>query len=92
MMMNCGTGANDLDVTALAYGALDEASLAAVTSVTVVTIGECDGLEAIDGSAQATLSAHPAVVAALAAAGESGREIVAYTLTDGSLTVYVRAS
>lgn len=92
MMMNCGNGAEDLDVTMLAYGALDEASLAGVTSVTIVTIGECEGLSTIDGSAQATLGAHPALVAALAAAGESGSEIVAYTLSDGSLTVYVRAS
>lgn len=89
--MNCGTGTEDLDISSMTLMPIDETALAAVTSVSVVTVSECDGLDQIDGNAQATLSTHPAVIAALAAAGEAGGEIIAYTLSDNSLTVYIRA-
>lgn len=87
---NCGTGTNDLDINGMMLGPMDAAALAAVTSVTVFTVGDCSGLGAIDGGTQATLGTHPAVVAALAAAGETGAEIVAYALDDASLTVFVK--
>lgn len=88
--MNCGSGQNDLDISAMSVGMIDAASLAAVTSVSVITVADCSGLAQIDGNAQATLAAHPAVIDALAKAGETGAEVVAYSLDGASLTVFVR--
>jgi len=73
--------------------AIDPSVLAAVTAVTVFSVGECGGLSdltAIDGGAAATLAAAPSVAAALKDAGESGAQIVGYALDGTSLVVYVK--
>lgn len=87
--MTCDT----LDMSSMMLTPIDAAALAAVTSVTVFAVDDCsgiDGLAAIDGGTVATLQTNQMVIDALAAQGEAGGEIVAYTMSDNSLTVYVR--
>ena len=87
--MNCDT----LDTSSMMLVAIDATALASVDSVTVFSIDDCTGiggLAEIDGSAAATLQAHPAVIEALAAQGETGAEVIAYNLDGTSLTVFVR--
>lgn len=85
---------DDLDIATMNVGPIDAAALAAVTSVTVFTVDNCSGLgdlAMMDGTALAAVSTSQVVIDALAAQGESGGEIIAYTLEDTSLTVYVRS-
>jgi len=82
-----------LDISLLALTPLDEAKLAAITSVKVFTVDECAGLgdlAPLDPGALTTIESNQMVSAALTAEGESGAEIVAYSFDDTSLTVYVR--
>ncbi len=82
-----------LDTSTMTLTAIDPAALAAVDAVTVFSVNDCTGiggLAEIDGSAVAALQTHPAVIDALAASGEAGAEIIAYTLDGSSLTVFVR--
>jgi hypothetical protein len=84
---------DDLDTATMNVAMLAGADLAAVTSVTIFAVDDCTGLNdlaAIDGGAIATLTTNAMVQQALTAQGEFGGEIVAYTLSDTSLTVYVR--
>ena len=85
---------DDLDIATINVGAIDAAALAAVTSVTVFTVDDCSGLgdlATMDATALAAVSTSQVVIDALAAQGESGGEIIAYTLDGTSLTVYVRS-
>ena len=85
---------DDLDIATMNVGPIDAAALAAVTSVTVFTVDDCSGLgdlATMDATALAAVSTSQVVIDALAAQGESGGEIIAYTLEDTSLTVYVRS-
>lgn len=89
MMTSC----DSLDASLLALIPVDEAKLAAVTSVTVFAVDDCSGLgdlAALDAGALTTLETNQMVIDALAAQGESGAEIIAYSFDDTSLTVYVR--
>jgi hypothetical protein len=73
--------------------AMDADVLAAVTSVTVLSVGDCSGLpEATAAGTYAQVAANPLVVEALAANGQDDGEIVAYTIDGTSLTVYVRSN
>ena len=90
MENNC----DDLDIATMNLTAIDVAALAAVTSVTVFAVDDCTGLgdlATLDATALAAIGTNQIVLDALAAAGESGAEIIAYTLDGTSLTVYVRA-
>jgi hypothetical protein len=90
MENNC----DDLDIATMNLTAIDAAALAAVTSVTVFAVDDCTGLgdlATLDATALAAIGTNQIVLDALAAAGESGAEIIAYTLDGTSLTVYVRA-
>jgi len=83
------------DLGTISTGAVDSAALAAVKTVTVLTVDNCNGagnMAALDGSAVASLSSNPAVTAALTANGYAGTQIVGYMMDGGSLTVYVRGS
>jgi hypothetical protein len=83
---------SDLDTSTLLGTALDPATLAAVTSVTVFVVTDCTGLTFVaDGAAMVQLAASEIVADALAASGQVGGEVVAYTLDGTSLTVYVRS-
>jgi hypothetical protein len=89
MENNCA----DLDIAPMNLGPIDEAALAAVTDVTVFAVDDCTGLTdlaQLNAGALTALSANAAVTAALAAQGQSGAEVIAYTLDGTSLTVYVR--
>ena len=84
---------DDLDIATMVLTPIDAAVLAAVTSVTVFSVNDCTGLgdlATLDATALAAIGTNQIVVDALAAAGESGAEIIAYTLDGASLTVYVR--
>jgi hypothetical protein len=72
---------------------MDADMLAAVTSVTVLSVGDCSGLpEATAAGTYAQVAANPLVVEALAANGQDDGEIVAYTIDGTSLTLYVRSN
>ena len=73
--------------------AIDPAALAAVTNVTVLSVGSCAGLPSgtLDAGASAALSGNPNVTAALKTAGYTGGQVVGYALSGTSLTVYVKS-
>jgi hypothetical protein len=74
-------------------GGIDAAALAAVTNVTIFEVEDCSGLgdlASLDASALTAIETNQAVIDALAAEGESGAEVIAYTLDGTSLTVYIR--
>lgn len=77
------------DTTQITAPALDAAALAAVTSVTVFAVDDCSGIQAAPDTA--AIGTNQAVIDAMAAAGETGAEIVSYTLDGTSLSVYVRS-
>ncbi|HVX72546.1 MAG TPA: hypothetical protein VHB19_07050 [Devosia sp.] len=77
----------------VSVAAIDAAALAAVTNVTVFSLTDCSGLSdlaTIDPTAQAAISTNPNVVAAIAAAGYQGQQVVGYMLDGTSLTVIVK--
>jgi hypothetical protein len=82
----------DIDTTALLGSALDVATLEAITSVTVFVVTDCSGLTVtMDAAAIAQFETSEIVIDALAASGQAGAEVVAYSLDGTSLTVYVRS-
>jgi hypothetical protein len=77
----------------VSVAAIDAAALAAVTNVTVFSLTDCSGLSdlaTIAPTAQAAISTNPPVVAAIAAAGYQGQQVVGYMLDGTSLTVIVK--
>jgi hypothetical protein len=61
--------------------------------VQVFAVNDCAGLPdlaTIDATAAATIGASPSVVAALQAAGETGSDIIGYTVDGTTLIVYVK--
>ena len=84
---------DNLDASTVNVAMLAPGDLAAITSVTIFAVDDCSSLgdlAAMDAGAIATLTTNPQVQAALNAQGEFGGEITGYTLSDTSLTVYVR--
>lgn len=83
----------DLDASTIATTDMDAVVIAAATNVTVFDIANCSGLSdlaTIDTNVQTNLGANANVVAALQAAGESGSQIIGYTVDGTSLVVYVQ--
>jgi hypothetical protein len=88
-----GESCSDVDSTSVSTGAVDAASLAAVTQITVFSTVDCSSfgnLGAMDAAAQATLGGNEMVTKAIADAGYQGQQIVGYMLDGTSLTVYVK--
>lgn len=86
---------DNLDIAKMSLTPMEASALEAVTSVTVFAVDDCSGLgglAAIDGSVVAALTTNMMVSDALTAAGRPGAEIIAYSLDDTSLTVYVRSN
>jgi hypothetical protein len=90
-MMMDEQGCTDVGTLMTGTMAMDAAALAAVTSVSVVSVDDCSGLPETDAGTNAEIAANPLVVDAFAASGQVGAEVVAYTLDGTSLTVYVRS-
>lgn len=89
MQMDCDT----FDPSVVATTAMDAAMLAAVTNVTVFAVDGCTGLPdlaGMDAGTNTALAANVMVTDALARAGESGADIIGYSVEDTSLVVYVR--
>lgn len=93
MMSSASSSCEQLNTSGMSMAAIDPAALAAVTSVTVDSVGGCAGLPTgtLDAGAGAALGANPNVTAALKTAGFTAGQIVGYTLSGTSLTVYVKA-
>ena len=83
---------DQVTATGVSMGAIDPAALAAVTNVAVFPVGSCSGLPSgtLDAGAGAALGGNPNVTAALKSAGYTGGQVVGYTLSGTSLTVYVK--
>jgi hypothetical protein len=82
-----------LNPSTIATIAIDPTALAAVTDVQVFALGDCAGLPdlaAMDAGATASIGTSPAVATALQAAGETGADIVGYTVEGATLIVYVK--
>jgi len=86
--MACGTGEGQLDTAKLGT-TTDAAALSAVTSVMVIELGDCENLAPMDTTTATGINDLPLVQSALRANGKSGIDVVAYSLEDTTLTIYV---
>ena len=83
---------SDIDQSDLLGSPMDADDLAAITSVTIFTVKDCSGLTvAMDPNAIAGFETSQAVIDALASSGETGAQIVAYSVDGTSLTIYVES-